>query len=71
MYGTMSGIPKVCKVQKTSGYREVKKPAPKVIPGLNPSSLIWQQNTLDGVSGTVTFCMWISKHPRVSLKCDP
>lgn len=32
----MSGIPKLCKVQKTSGYREVKKPAPKVIPGLNP-----------------------------------
>lgn len=69
MHGTVPGILELYKVQKTSGCREVKRLAPKVAIGLNP--VVFDNMAAkcggDGDCGTVTFCVWISKHTRASV----
>lgn len=53
MYGTVPGIPELPKIQRTSGCREVKRLAPKILIGLNPVMDDMAANALDGVCGTI------------------
>ena len=53
MYGTVPGIPALPKIQRTSGCREVKRLAPKILTSLNPVMDNTAANALDGVCGTI------------------